>query len=290
MAREKRPKPFYPPPPEYDAGSPESSLCYALIDEAIVAGWDFYPEHPRGRFDILLVAREGCSTALAEPGVQIGVQAKMKLNEELLQQLSRAINKEHRWNGPDRLVALVPEMPRTKKEKEIESRLFALGVGIFAAYVTFQGNDSTETRRAVNLDTLARAGAGMPFPGRLALPKEVPEGIQPGMSSPLVWSDWQQRTMRLIVRAARQEITVADVEELGVRGFKFMTNGRIPWFKHVGKVGRRFTYVLNPEVARDRLDIKFPDMFRKYKEEDARQHEKEADPQAAVAQEKAASG
>lgn len=266
MAREPRPKPFHPPPPEYDTGQPESSLCYALVDEALLAGWDFYPEHPQGRFDIVLVAREGCSTLGADPGMQIGVQAKMKLNEDVLQQLSRAVTREKKWNGPDRLVALVPELPRTPKEKEVEGRLFALGIGVFAAYVTFNGNDNTETRRAVNLDTLVRAGSSTPFPGRLPLPEEVPAAIQPGMSSPLVWGKWQQTSMKLLVRASQADVTSVDADEMGVTGFKFMLQGRYPWLIRVGKVGRRHTYRLNPEAGPDRLDKKFPDMFAKYME------------------------
>lgn len=266
MARTKRPQPFRPPPWEYDAGTPESSLCYALIDEGLLAGWDYFPEYPNNRYDILFVAGEGCTTAGAEPGMQIGVQAKMKLNDDVLAQVRQNVVYHRRYNGPDRVVALVPEAPRTPKEKEVEAKLQAIGAGIFFPYLTFNGNDSSETRRAKNFDSLIRAGQATSFPGRIPIPKHFPLPDEPGKPSPTTWSLWKQKAMALVVHATvHGTLTHTDFAKHRV-SMTFWRNAK--WILKVGQQGRSHIYELNPDVDPRRPDAQYPELFQKLVEEE----------------------
>ena len=91
----------------------EADLCASFISWAEPQGWVAYPEW--ADFDILLVHNDG---------TQIGVQAKLKFNLQVLSQIAA----DSAWwptkVGPDYLAILVPECTSTHL-------CVALGVTVF---------------------------------------------------------------------------------------------------------------------------------------------------------------
>lgn len=188
---------IYDPLPEHLPGcKPEQALCYDFIIECIEAGWRVYPEYPHSKFDMLLVAEEGCSTKGVEVGTQIGVQAKMKLNPKLMQQMVRS-HGHPTWRGPDYVVALVPAAPRTPAEKGQADILFALGHGLFYVYSHFESHDRDRNLRRRNLETTAFFGVRSNRK-RVVLP-EIYVWVEPGVPSPTSVTGWRQNAVKRVM-------------------------------------------------------------------------------------------
>lgn len=87
--------------------SSENDLCNRLSETAQQLGWKVYPE--TSGCDLLLVATETVKTRNAEPGDQIGIQAKLRPNVEVL---SQALPTPHSTHGPHYHGVLVPHASR----------------------------------------------------------------------------------------------------------------------------------------------------------------------------------
>jgi hypothetical protein len=268
------PKPFRPPVAAYAAPSPEVSLCLHLVDEAQLAGWRVIPEYPNSRFDMLLIAEEWVTTTGASPGMQIGVQAKMAFTKELMTQLQEPLRRSRRWNNPEYLVALVPQVPSTTASKLKQAELERLGIGLFAAYSTFCGNEHPDTVVQKNLTDLSRIGKRHSFPGRVPPPRDDYPFVLPGAVGGQHWSPWKDKAMPFVVWATvNKEFRLPDLR-------KFKLDPRI-WIHHgwIVRTGRREgvqdIYTLNPECTRTRPDLLHPYEFERQLQEYRNGHHQE---------------
>lgn len=251
----KSPPKFYKPPPEYLPGcAPEQALCYDFIIEAIEAGWRVYPEYPHSRFDMLLVAEEGCSTKGVEVGTQIGVQAKMSLNPELTGQLVRA-TRFTKWSGPDYVVALIPGAPRTPAEKNLEDIIFGLGHGLFYVYSYFESHAHHGNLRRKNLETTIHFGQKRKFSKRIELP-ELNVWVEPGVKSPTSLTDWRTKA----VKRCMELEGIGDFTRKEFQALKPKMDMKLwiteEWVVKAGQRGREFLYKINPDSSNrpDRTD------------------------------------
>lgn len=246
------PKPFKPPVASYAAPSPEVSLCLHLVDEAQLAGWRVIPEYPNSRFDMLLIAEEWVTTVGAEPGMQIGVQAKMHFNKELMRQLQEPLWRSRRWNNPEYLVGLVPQVPSTTAAKLKAAELERAGIGLFAAYATFCGNEHPDTKVQRNLDDLSRVGRKHSFPGRVPPPRADYPFVLPGAVGGQHWSHWKDKSMAFVVWATvNTDFKLADIRRFKMDNRVWISQG---WIVRTGRRdGHHDIYTLNPE-SRNRID------------------------------------
>lgn len=264
------PKPFKPPVASYAAPTPEVSLCLHLVDEAQLAGWRVVPEYPSSRFDLLLIAEEWVTTTGAEPGTQIGVQAKMHFNKELMRQLQEPLRRSRRWNNPEYLVGLVPQVPSTTAAKLKVAELERAGIGLFAAYSTFCGNEHPDTVVQKNLVDLSRVGRRHSFPGRVPPPRADYPFVLPGAPSGQHWSQWKDKAMAFVAWAHNNpDFYLSRIDDFKMDRRVWIDQG---WIVRTGvKVGRRDCYILNPE-SRNRIDHLHPYEFQRRLQEYKNEH------------------
>lgn len=252
MVRREQTFEYYEPPPAHLAEcSKEQALCYDFIDEAQLCGWKVYPEYPDSTFDLFLVAEEGCITGV-ESGTQIGVQAKMNANLDLLRQMLE-VSRRYK-HGPDYIVSLVPGPPRTDGERTVAETISRLGMGFFYVYEHFEGHYGFHQKRA-NLKTIKHLGSRQKFQERVALP-EIDAWTEPGVASPMPVTAWQVRAIKFCMELERRG-TVSYIE-FAEHKMHIQTWLNAGWITQEGKEGRRFLYKLNPNSDKTRPDLKHP--------------------------------
>lgn len=183
----------------------EAELCEAFAAAARLQGWTVYPE--TCGWDLLLVAADG---------LQVGVQAKLRGNVEVIAQAVAPVafarlygsNSRNPGQGPDHVAALVPLATREFRDVCAEC-----GVLVFAAW---EGYDHDERRRKVCIDAprpdekYLRARRRV-FPGgRHDLPEFVPD-VPAGVPSPVRLTEWKVKAIRLCaLLRSRGWLTSAD--------------------------------------------------------------------------------
>lgn len=186
----------------------ESDLCAAFIS-ALPAGWTAYPE--TAGWDILL-SRDA-------DGVQVGIQAKLKLNGNVLTQCL-----EGEWQeraGPDYRAVLVPE-----NEKGWEKICAYIGVTVIGVRL-----EQRYSRAASDYITQPRVYPELPghgntwngdrwrewFPAqRHTLPDYVPD-VGAGHASPIQLTPWKIKAIKAcIILAERGFLTRADFKHLSL--------------------------------------------------------------------------
>ena len=273
MATKTKDQIYRPPPDELASCAPEQALCYEFIDEALAQGWTVLPEYPNSRFDLLLIAGEGCSTTGVVPGTQVGVQAKMQLNVELLGQMHRAV-RYMQYPGPDYVVGLVPAKPRTENEHVLEETFRKLDYGLFYNYERFEAHGSRWNRRRENLSHMLHFGAHYKFGKRIKVP-DFHFWTEPGVAGPSAMTDWKQRSIRFCIElAAAGGLTY---KEFKTHRMHVQTWLKLGWVvPGPTKRGRSVIYILNPD-AQDRPDLEnesvTKQMERARAEEEARKAE-----------------
>ncbi len=176
MRRRRRSRPKYKNPYKL-----ESELCDVLIKHAKENGWRVYPE--TSGWDILLVK-----------DIQIGVQAKLKDNVEVLAQ---AI--DFGWANPDLRVVLVP-----KASKEFHAVAKALhiyvihGASIKWDYLTGSGEwekaiDGNTTLDKYNKKYLTNSKKKCWVP-------EVEINVPAGVRSPKIITPWKIKAVKLCIK------------------------------------------------------------------------------------------
>lgn len=264
MAKREQIFEFYDPPPAHLADcSKEQALCYDFIDEAQLLGWKVYPEYPDSTFDLFLVAEEGCTTVGVKPGTQIGVQAKMSANLDLLRQMLAASRRKK--YGPDYIVALVPGAPRTDGERTVAEAITQLGMGFFYVYNWFEGHHTNHWKKRENLYSKQHLGSHKKFPEKvpqkflesIPLP-EVDTWTEPGVASPTPVTAFQMRAIKFVLELEQRgavDYTVFAEHRMHVQ--TWLTLG---WVVQDRKEGRRFLYKLNPATDKSRPDLKHPEV------------------------------
>jgi hypothetical protein len=217
MSRPPKPKPF----------PTEAALCAAFI-KAVGPDWTAYNEH--SGWDTLLVRKAD--------GFQIGIQAKLKLNIDVVNQV---IEGDDGWFNiahahPDCCAILVPEGDDGKLGKVCD----CLGITVIR-----MRSASAEGWHESDFKHNARFTPDLPQPGkswsqeawhdlatvkRHKLPEYVPD-VAAGAPSPLQLTDWKIKAIKLAVTLEmRKHLTRRDFAHHRVDHRRWVTQG---WLKVV---------------------------------------------------------
>jgi hypothetical protein len=205
----------------------EAELCDEFVDFARAQGFRAYPE--TGDFDLLLVASDECPGF--KPGDQIGVQAKLRPNVEVLCQ---SLPRGGRSNAPHYYLVLVPQA-----SDAFESVAEALKITpVSGAKVRYPKFSFRQLRWFRNDDGQ-----------RCWVPDCEVEGMQGGMSGPRQLTPWKQSAIQLCLRAEAQGFLLGkDFKEKGLSIARWISEG---WLKageivvHEGKRVKRYYLVLD---------------------------------------------
>ncbi len=180
----------------------ETDLCAAFISSAAPA-WTMYPEC--GGFDILAVHRYGH---------QVGIEAKLKLNVEVVTQALPRWLRSDTERGPDYRAILVPSGGAVSG---LETICEALGITILRM-------DRGGFGRSVDRFTPCLPEA--PYSNnngwaewcpleRCRLPEYVPD-VRAGASAPTKLTRWKIQAMRLAVLLEERPLTRADFKAANI--------------------------------------------------------------------------
>jgi hypothetical protein len=192
----------------------EADLCAAFI-AALPKGWTAYAE--TAGYDILLVRQDG---------LQVGVEAKLRLNAEVVVQASKEWGHNPLAEGPDFRAALVPAGHAQKHMSEICSML---GITVITAT---HPDDDTEKRYGwrsppfrPDLPTLDSrmywSGREHDWydrcPGaRCTLPEYIPD-VGAGHSAPVALTNWKIQAIKLLIILQRRGyVTKADFKHVKI--------------------------------------------------------------------------
>jgi len=218
----------------------EKELCDAFIDLASGHGWKCYPEC--SNWDILLVKND----------VQIGIQAKMHFNLDVVgQACPRSVFNEPK-RGPHYRAILIPERPkRYKGWSSVASRVTErLRIWVFQP-------DGYGT--AMLTDKFNREDRFMWSPEALEWTPDFVPDLPAGVPSPVIMSKWKQGAMKVIATGQKRGwLTTDDFKDYGINHTFFLDSR---WMITEGKIGRKNRYVLND--IEGRIDLQFPDYYGK---------------------------
>jgi hypothetical protein len=186
----------------------EAELCAAFIPWAEKQGWRAYPE--TAGWDILLVRGDG---------YQIGVQAKLRLNAEVVVQ---AMEDRYRPWGPDFRAVLVPS--------PANGALTSICAALKITTVQFSIERWKSGPRPFVRPDLPKIGEQhfewndwheLCPAERCTVPEYVPD-VAAGAKSPVQLTDWKIRAIRLAVLLKRNgAVTRQDFKHLGLDHRRF---------------------------------------------------------------------
>jgi len=176
----------------------ETALCRSFIDW-LPEEWTAYPETQN--YDILLIGPQG---------YQIGVEAKLRLNAEVIEQAVRD-RRSRSDTGPDFRAVLVPSDVNHK----LKSLCRHLGVTVLRQAASYC-HDNLPKLSTWNCRSWYFSDEWVDEcpTSRLILPEYIPR-VEAGASSPKVLSSWAIRSMKLmIILEKRGYVTRADFKAL----------------------------------------------------------------------------
>jgi len=199
----------------------EAELCAAFISQ-IPATWVAYPE--TGGFDIMLARRSD--------GVQIGIEAKLKLNAKVIEQIAPASHWYGRDEQPDYRAILVPW--GCSGSLSGICKLLALTVIRMKSKAIYL-EDRRWNRAATKFDpSLPDQGEWWHWreewhdwcpDRRVTLPDYVPDVIA-GASAPLALTEWKVKAIKIaIVLERRGYVTRADFKALKIDSSRWINGG-----------------------------------------------------------------
>lgn len=180
----------------------ETELCADFMAWMSGKGWTCYPE--TAGWDILLVNAEG---------LQMGVQAKLRLNAKVILQAIEIGN--YNDIGPDFRAILVPD------DAELSQVADVLGLGVYTPCASYE----FLRKRGINTGSM-EAFDLRPYRNvvelhdwnpkkRHALPEFVPD-VQAGASAPIQLTRWKIGALRVLAVLARDgSITRAQIKRCG---------------------------------------------------------------------------
>lgn len=206
----------------------ESELCTAFIEQLnAVPGWVCYPES--AGFDIL---------AVHESGRQIGVEAKLRLNAKVAEQiLPHETDFQYEVPGPDHRIVIVGAV--TEASKGIRRLLEMAGISVLVPWVR-GGFSSKEPAQVIDFQ-LAHyfRSQGTPWtphlfdwnpPTRCQVPVVVPN-LPAGVPAPIRLTPWKEAALRLIIKMRQQGfITLKQFKDFGISPTRW-TQGERPWLR-----------------------------------------------------------
>ena len=212
----------------------ENELCEAFIEIAELNGWTVYPE--TSNWDMLII----------KDGIQIGVEAKLRANLEVISQaLPRRHSNHKKAAGPHYRAVLVP-----KSTKHFVKACTGLGIYIFdlenVALAKRFFNTPDQYDKIFKWET-----------NKLCwLPDYIPD-VKAGVPSPISLTPWKQKALMLIAVAdIKGYVTSADAKEIDI-GF---ANFSKLYLKQTDeKEGRRIKWVL--KNCKKRPDKQHPRVY-----------------------------
>ncbi len=212
----------------------EKELCVDFAEHAKSLGWKVFPE--TSGCDLLLVAGDGVKTVGVDAGDQVGVQAKLKGNLEVLRQ---SIPGPHQTSGPAYQAVLIPEVTPDFEYIARELRI-----------LVFKG--STNNGWGPASKKIKGFGTSLIWvPRDLKLYYDAPLWhpdvelwTDPGVSSPKSITPWKVNSVRLCLDAIeRGHVTTAHFREARISIKRWIDN---KWLKDTGeRVGKSKRYVIN---------------------------------------------
>lgn len=199
----------------------ESELCDALTKYAKANGWKVYPE--TSGWDLLLVK-----------DIQIGIQAKLKDNIEVLYQ---AMGSPYEVVGPNVRAVLVPRASK-------EFRAVANALGIFTIEGLIRKKDvlgrkywSKEIKTALDKYTKKHLNS----PKSLCWVPDVEIDVPAGVKSPRQVTQWKVKAVELCFKLAeRGYVTSKDFKDAKLS----ITIWKIKWLIDSGeKIGKLVKYI-----------------------------------------------
>ena len=199
----------------------ENELCDVLIKYARSLGWKVYPE--TSGWDLLLVK-----------DIQIGVQAKLKDNVEVL---SQALS-----SGPNIKAVLVP-----RASPEFRTVANALGIFIIEGLVRIK--DALGRRywiKQIKTDLDKYNKKHLTYPKNVCWVPDVEINVPAGVKSPRSVTEWKVKAIKLCIKLnERGFLTSKDFKSAKVS----MTIWKIKWLVDSGKKDGKLTkYVKNPNA------------------------------------------
>ena len=223
----------------------ETDLCNELIQMAEEAGWTCYPE--TCNFDIVLV----------RDGIQIGVEAKLRLNMEVVAQALKRCGSFRVPRSPHFRAVLVPWGKAGFQNILVPLRILCL-VGAPREKQLFRRRSWRNNVLFCNEILEEYKGFLWTAGDRLVLPEFIPK-VAAGVPSPIKLTPWKVKMLRVIAETLNTGyITTKQAKkDFGV-DLRIAIN--LGWFTHNGCIGRSYRYELNDE-ATDRPDQQHPEVF-----------------------------
>lgn len=184
----------------------EAALCEAFL-ETVPVDWTAYPE--AGGFDIVLLHNE--------TGVQIGIEAKLRLNAKVICQAIAGNGSIYQEAGPDYRAVLVPMAYGDLRNIAHRLGLTVLTVEKASSNVIYGNANQHKGSSWLSMPRLpSLADYSADRPGwlssedwhdfcpisRLSLPEYVPD-VSAGCSAPLKLTDWKIQAMKVCILIER---------------------------------------------------------------------------------------
>lgn len=205
----------------------EAELCVAFIEQMNkIDGWTCYPE--TAGFDILVVH---------EDGRQIGVEAKMRLNAKVADQiLPGGWSIRYGTPGPDHRLVIVGGI--TDASEGIAKMLGMMGVEVLKPWKAMGHGFAwvPDFRLQSFFDHRGRAMWGEDHlfdwnpPERCAVPCVVPD-VPAGVPAPMKLTPWKESAIRVVIQMRRQGwITAKQITQHGISA-SIWTSGPTAWLQ-----------------------------------------------------------
>lgn len=196
----------------------ETDLCAAFIAAVDARKWTCYSETEG--WDILAVRQSD--------GVQIGIEAKLRLNPEVVSQALPETKHGAVELGPDYRAVLVPS-------GGVQNHLHRICAALGVTVITFRGSETVRHSRAFE--------PGLPDENRQPtwewhqwapmrrhkLPDYVPD-VAAGSSAPVALTHWKIQAIRLVIVLEERPVTRADFKALGLSPSRW-TDPYTGWLK-----------------------------------------------------------
>ena len=188
----------------------------------------------------------------------------MSFTKELMNQLRKHFTLQLKWNNPDYIVGLIPELPVSNAAKIKLDTLALWGVGLFTAYDAFNGNESPDTVVSSNLSDTKKFGRQHQFRGRIPPPAKDYPFVLPGSVGGQHWSDWKEKAITFMLAVLNKEFSLGELRKHKIDP-KIWVNRK--WVLPTGNTQKgKPLYILNPVADNGRLDATYPYEFARRKE------------------------
>lgn len=219
----------------------ESDLCAAFIEAVEAGDGSFYREPPTWR---CFAETEGWDILLARDsdGAQIGVQAKLRLNNKVVAQ---ALADGHWWasEGPDPDYRAIL-VPRGQVAGDLIPICDALGITIIRfGRDRYQVGSFAPTFPDERFSREIRSWHQWAPARRHALPDYVPDVVA-GAPAPLKLTHWKIAAIRLAIVLEERPLTRADFKAVGISP----TRWTVPYSGWLVSLGRGKGYVAGPHL------------------------------------------